>query len=385
MPHVAHRIRTKAVERPSFRRIRPMGRTWLISVSVFALTFNIGAGFTSVSGSGVLSTAQAHISDEMEVFADLQPLDDMALEQQRGGFKIGNFDINVGVSVTTTVEGFATVTTNISVEMPGELKNLGTQISAVTQDAVNAAKTATEAAVEAAKDAAQVAVEAAKVAVQAANSEPGATGAGTETQPTTAKPDTGLVNQLTGNSPNTETIVSVPEVTEVLDGLNEVQQAIKTAADAAIAGSKKALDGAIASTVDGTVPAAVAAESGHSLPTPMAVFDDSIQTAAVSPASTAVSGTESTPKQQHPATPSAKDIVAAATASVPEPVTKIIHQTTQNGHLSVISNTLNGLSIQQTVSMNLTVDNFHHVQSMVNIQRNLSTISRQIGLFSLRH
>lgn len=64
----------------------------------------------------------------------LTPMESADLGDQRGGFSFGNMNISFGLSISTTVAGGTlgpgvTVTTNFTINMPGDLKNLGTTIT----------------------------------------------------------------------------------------------------------------------------------------------------------------------------------------------------------------------------------------------------------------
>jgi hypothetical protein len=72
------------------------------------------------------------------LLSDVAPVSDSELAQNRGGFAVGNLNISFGLSITTNIQGPAidpiTVTTNFTVDTPGHLTNLGTQISNQVND-----------------------------------------------------------------------------------------------------------------------------------------------------------------------------------------------------------------------------------------------------------
>lgn len=75
--------------------------------------------------------AEATIDTALEGLAPMTTAD---LGDQRGGFSFGNMNISFGLSISTTVAGGTlgpgvTVTTNFTINMPGDLKNLGTTIT----------------------------------------------------------------------------------------------------------------------------------------------------------------------------------------------------------------------------------------------------------------
>ncbi len=81
-----------------------------------------------------MSAAHAEVANAPDMLlADLAPVSDSELAQNRGGFSIGNISLSVGLTVTTAIQGASinpvSVTTNFSIDMPGQLTNLGTQIA----------------------------------------------------------------------------------------------------------------------------------------------------------------------------------------------------------------------------------------------------------------
>lgn len=68
----------------------------------------------------------------------LAPMTSGDLSGERGGFSFGNMNISFGFSISTTVAGGTlgpgvTVTTNFTINTPGDLKNLGTTITSNVQ------------------------------------------------------------------------------------------------------------------------------------------------------------------------------------------------------------------------------------------------------------
>src|SRR5690606_33711019 len=70
--------------------------------------------------------------------------------------------------------------------------------------------------------------------------------------------------------------------------------------------------------------------------------------------------------------------------SIPD-MAEIVHTNGSDGHLSVINNSLNNVSIRQSVDVDLAVQNFHQLQNLTSIQRSMTAIARHIGVLSLRH
>lgn len=450
MNEYPHIINSAAAPVSSASRLR---RRLLLSVSTFAVALCYG-GLHSVHPLLAIDVAEAAVSDQMDAFADLTPLSDGTLEAERGGFAVGNYNINVGVTVTTTVDGFAQVTTNISVEMPSELQNMGGQIAEIAQEAVAAANTAAVVA-DAINDSAQAATTASAGDDAAAASEMAAA---------VIEPAPQVVEQSTNNSQNVTAPEAAPPVlaaapTEPAFSEQPQQVADLPAADAAasvfdaIAAPTPQDDAAPTPTVNAAVadtpvtpaqsvtafvetvqaepPAAPAATPAPAVavvaeaPAPTAMPEPEVAVAAVTPDSAATS--EPAPaavvvaEAPAPAATSEPAPVAVVVAEAPAPVatpaavpetvkpeptvnasssdtqkvlmlatspeklTQVIHTTNGNGHVSLVMNTLDNVLIQQTVSLNLTVENFRQVNSLVTLQKSISAISRQIGILSLRH
>ena len=393
-------INDMPAQRPAASRgAARLRRRLLLSVSTFAVALCYG-GLNAVHPLLAIDVAEAAASDQMDVFADLTPLSDSMLEAERGGFAVGNYNINVGVTVTTSIDGFAQVTTNISVEMPGELQNMGGQIAEIAQEAVAAANTAAVVA-DAVMGSAQAAT--------TADAGDDAAAAG-EMAAAVIEPAPQVVEQSTNNSQN----VAVPEVapealaaapTEPAFSEQPQQAAALPAADAAAAVFDAIAD---PTPQDAAAPApAVNAAAADTPVTPaqsVTAFVETVQAEppaapaatpvppvavvvaeAPAPAATPASVTE-TVKPEPTVNASSSDTQKVLTLSTsPEKLTQVIHTTSGNGHVSLVMNTLDNVLIQQTVSLNLTVENFRQVNSLVTLQKSISAISRQIGILSLRH
>jgi hypothetical protein len=137
-------------------------------------------------------------------------------------------------------------------------------------------------------------------------------------------------------------------------------------------------------------PAAIiAAEtpSPAATPEPSTVADAAASQLAAPSAPAASLPTVADAKSPEPApsAPGSDGQKVLTVATSPEKLTQVIHTTNTNGHVSLVMNTLDNVLIQQTVSLNLTVENFRQVNSLVTLQKSISAISRQIGILSLRH
>ncbi|MBW7837344.1 MAG: hypothetical protein H3C28_12000 [Sphingomonadales bacterium] len=451
-------------------------RRLLLSVSTFAVALCYG-GFNSVHPLLALDIAEAAVSDQMDAFADLTPLSDSTLETQRGGFAVGNYNINVGVTVTTSIDGFAQVTTNISVEMPGELQNMGDQIAEIAQEAVAAANTAAvvaDAIMESAQaattaDAGDDAAAAGDMATAVVEQAPQVVAQSVNDNQTAAAPQPAPETPAPAEQPQQAAVLPAADTAaSVFDAIAAPAPqenaapapAVNTAATDAPVTPAQAVSGFV-DTVQTEPPAApaptpapapaqtpapaavVVAETPAPAPTPapaVAVITETpapAQTPAPvvaeampptaptepapspAPASIVVAETPTPPETpepsavvdaaaSQPAPPSAPAVSLPAIADAkspapapsavgkddqkvltlatsPEKLTQVIHSTNANGHVSLVMNTLDNVLIQQTVSMNLTVENFRQVNSLVTLQKSISAISRQIGILSLRH
>lgn len=306
------------------------------SVAILALSLNAAAPALAAEGG--------------DIFADLTPLAAGDMEQMRGGFKVGGYDINIGVTVRTAIDGVVQVTSNFSIDRPGALQNLSTQITEATQTAVNAATDAAKIAVAAAEVATGLALaEAKKQVAEATASIPKATTVAMPPPPppidapavTTAKLPPGVMTSVTQDAADkiTHTVaLHSPQQADIPDppGAN---------------GSQAGANGSQA----GAMP--------QPQPQPPQALPGSLTQHA--------SGAATAPPQTMP-------------VSVPD-VAEIIHSSGIDGHLSVINNSLNNVSIRQSVDVNLSVQNFHQVQSLSAVQRSMTAIARQIGVLSLRH
>lgn len=274
-----------------------------------------------------------------DMFADLAPLAPESLDAMRGGFRVGNLDINVGVTVTTSIQGLVDVTSNFSINAPGDLRNLSSEITATTRQAAGAARDA----VGAAKDAAEQ-------AIGTANAQAAAAMAAAREK---------LEAQL-GNMPASPAAPT---------GGNNGAPAPQAPAPQAPAP---------------TAPAAPTTPATPAAPPPASMPGGSGAPAVEVPAPTIV--TDSTGAVTHVVTVNQQPAQEAAPIPVsPETVAEIIHRVTPDGgHTSVITNRMNNVSISQNVAVDLSVDNFSAMQAAAGIQQAITGIVQQIGVLSLR-
>lgn len=95
---------------------------------------NCSAGFGGIALGGLLGTtvlcaagapalADAGDNDTLDL-SDLQRVADGSLEDLRGGFSVGNFDISFGMTISTAVNGQQVLQTSFNVANPGQIDNL---------------------------------------------------------------------------------------------------------------------------------------------------------------------------------------------------------------------------------------------------------------------
>lgn len=81
--------------------------------------------------------------------------------------------------------------------------------------------------------------------------------------------------------------------------------------------------------------------------------------------------------------PAGPEATAAAPVIEALEQARIVHRTS-NGHLSVIENTLNDLSVRQATAINVTVENFTQVRALSKLRESMSTMARDVAISSLR-
>jgi len=86
-------------------------------------------GTTILCGSAAPALAGGVDQDTLDV-SNLERISDGSMQNLRGGFMVGGFDISFGVTVTTTVNGATVLQTSFDVNNPGQISNLSTQQNA---------------------------------------------------------------------------------------------------------------------------------------------------------------------------------------------------------------------------------------------------------------
>lgn len=83
-------------------------------------------GTTFLCGTAAPALAAADDHDMLNV-SDLQRIDDGSMDDLRGGFNVGGYEISFGITVTTTVNGQQLLQTSFNVNQPGQINNVVTQ------------------------------------------------------------------------------------------------------------------------------------------------------------------------------------------------------------------------------------------------------------------
>jgi hypothetical protein len=370
-----------------------------LSVSVFALVLT-GPGSQSLIEAGWhVPHAYAALPSGGDPFGDLEALPDQELENQRGGFRVGNIEVSVGVSVSTTIDGFVEVVSTFSINQPGELVSVGQTVQPVPQVAVPEVQVAAAPEVKVpdvpkvqVPDVPEVKVPNISIpTVQNANNgksesnPPGQLDASIKQSADLAL-DTAreVFNSMEFKDKAKVTQNGAPPASGTAQP-SPVDHSGNQAVDVAVTEINTGLDNA-KNTISDALPSG-SASSGTSRGNHQA---NSPGTQTLTATDAGASGKAASPSQ----TPSANaDVVVSGPKPVNDTVEtaiaamdgaiEIVHQT-KDGHLSIVRNSLNGISIRQNVSVDLTLENFSQIQSMSRVQRNLASIAQQMGVLSLR-
>jgi len=390
-----------------------------LSVSAFVLIVT-GPGGQGMTQSGWhLSNAYAALPPGGDPFGDLDALPDQELESQRGGFRVGNIEVSVGVSVSTTIDGFVEVVSTFSINQPGELVSTGQTVQPVAQvDVPDVPQVQVP-------DVPQVQVpDVPQVQV------PDVPQVQVPDVPQVQVPDVPEVNVPDVPEVNVPTVQPANNTPSTVGQTVVVDNAIKDSADLALDSAKEVFnsmefkDKAKVTHNGVQAPSSPAQSSGSSgnqavdiavkeintgLDSAKNTISDALPSGAASSGTSGGNHQATSPgtetltatdagaagKAASPSQPlsanadvvvsgpkSVNDVVETSVASMDNAV-KIIHQT-KDGHLSIVRNSLNGISIRQNVSVDLTLENFNQIQSMSRVQRNLASIAQQMGVLSLR-
>jgi hypothetical protein len=365
------------------------GRLWRLlgSISLIGLicAAPVGAPWHPLRG----NLAVAAMAED-GLFSDLTPMTRAELSRQRGGFSISGFNISVGISVETVVDGFVKVSTSFSMGDGGQLTHLGTDVKTYTPsgafvpdvaaivqratpdvgaimdhvfDAADAAKGDGTVDKKAAAGGATAAAVLGTADTLVKVTEGLVPGADTAKAPAGGEVPASPVQSAARSTAPTVPVTSGPFDGEVLAGdplAGSVAASPKTTAAKTIKTSPKA-------TASATVaaPAAVAASSRP----PGAATQVSIGQAEAPKVGTSDNGIQ------------VADLAGADTPRGGQ--ASILHQV-GDGHLSIIENSMNNVTVRQSTRINLTVENFMKTQDMIRLQKSLETTARLAGIASLR-
>lgn len=285
-------------EHPSSGAQAPAGSKMARRLALSTATFVFCLGVAADPIAPAYAFDDPAADDPAMIFADLAPLAAPTLDAERGGFKVGGFDINMGVSVSSSIDGLLEVISKFSVATQGGLHYLGSEVKVMPDIRVD-------------------------------------------------MPDVAALVAQSMAEANAKIAAAAPGALAVAPLWNDI-----TAATAAAASASSA-----------------ARLSPSPNPDTQASGSDpaTLTTAEVRP-----SGTAASPFL--PPTTVAEAVVSGQAA-------QIIHDMT-SGQLSVIRNTIDGVSIRQNVSVDLTVDNFTDIQGLADMRRTVTDVARQIGIFN---
>lgn len=380
----------------------------------------IGAAFLATFPAG--SPVAAAMSDDLSL-PGMHALQHRDLQRQRGGFSVAGLQINFGFSIETMVNDKFTVVSNFNVSTPGQVTALGTTVAQLTGptagsgdsdggDAmpsaanliadvnkaigVSSGESTTQAVLSSVAENVDQKLSAAfsgsgKPAIphdtEVVTPVPAAVSAPI-TQPVAAEP----LKPVSASMPNPIPVpVSVPAPAGI-----EMPVAPAAASQPVIASPPAVELPVIAPSGSTTVNPAVVPPAPQSGPLPAST--PPVAVASASPLNTPVpvAGDTVAPSAPKISVTQSAGISGTGNASIAVPVnnaqqfvvgdaatTQVIHDML-NGQLAVIKNTLNDVSIQQSVIMNFSVENFTNFRAATQNIRGLSSISRHVTSFSLQ-
>ncbi|MFC7050034.1 hypothetical protein [Emcibacter nanhaiensis] len=337
---------------------RQFARRLMLSISLIAVS---PEALLTGNGGQINWIERARAGNDNDAFGDLSPLKDETLEKQRGGFSVAGLEVDVGVSIKTTIDGFLEVSTNYSLDSKNGLVHLGSEIKNLAQNMTNSMiediQTETNAAINDSPAETSNTSASAMDPAPATLSLSGNSGydidnsAAAEAVPAASATVASVVPATSNQAPQAETVSADFPLNEVKTRGPELSttETPVTTNDAAPTA---------ATTTATTVPQTGAAES---------VADSDVASATVT------------------STPAPSSATAAESApSVPDSMAEIIHQTSGE-HITLLTNRLNNANIQQTVTLNITLENVSKIKDIARVQKDITQLARQISLFSLRH
>ena len=384
---------------------RRIARRLMLSISLIALS---PEALVTGSGGQLFWTDKAKAFGD-DAFSDLSPLGDKALEKQRGGFDVAGLEIDVGVSVSTTIDGFIEVTTNYSLNSEKGLVHLGSEIKNLAKGLTNSmieeiqsetASAVSQAMEESTGAATAMDPEPAPLALSEHSSYDNDISATGATAPDSSATIASAIPETSRQTPQTESTPTDLPQSDIKSAGPVVSPSETTIVSAPKAtpteSNNPATDNptpAPVTTTAVTVPnigiadsdtgSQVAGTTVTSAPTRPSATAESVADSEAVAVSEVARTTGSSTQTPSPST-ATESTATEGTPPVPVSMAEIIHQT--NGeHVTLLTNRLNNANIQQTVTMNITLENFSKIRDIARIQKDITQLTRQISLFSLRH
>lgn len=317
----------------NYRRCQKFASRLMLSASLALFSpealLTFGHGQVSWIEKAQASGGSGEQSRDGDAFTDLVALKDETLEKQRGGFSVGGLEIAIGLSVSTAVEGIIEVTTNYSLNSDQGLVNLGSEITQLTQDLTSDLSESIQATV------------------------------------TDIMSD---IEEETNSNP-VDATVPIPVTLSISEGSsydNDISDPLGG-------------DTTLTNPINETAPSPAMATGTVTDPD---IIPSDTMPATPAMATGIVTDPDILPSDTMPATTTISTPINSETP-VPETLVEIIHQTGES-HVTLLTNRLNNVSIKQTVTLNITVENFAQIKGFARLQKDMDLIARQINLFSLR-
>jgi len=95
--------------------------TGVAALGGLALSSLLGTTFLCGTASPALAAADDH--DTLDL-SDLERVTDGSLDDLRGGFNVGGYEISFGITITTTINGQQLLQTSFNVNQPGQIENV---------------------------------------------------------------------------------------------------------------------------------------------------------------------------------------------------------------------------------------------------------------------
>jgi len=352
---------------------------------MFALTLG------TVGNAAVPQGVHDHAQD---LFADLTPVSDAALDNHRGGFKMGGFDISIGVSVTSSIDGLLEVTSNFAIVSPGQIINTGQTVTNIPP--IPAMPDMPE--IPAIPEIPSVDIPDIPAVDIPAMDIPAIPGI----------PAPDLSVPVVSTPAPSGSSLAVDAASQVFDTINQIGQTVSqhpaqaagpndqdTALQILVGASGDVSNalGKAGNTIVTAAPTAAPVLTPKPVTTPdpatLTAMDATPPGEAASPSSLPPDQATVVVSDHGPAsaghrltiagTPDTAEVVAAAFGGK----SQVLHRS-ENGHLTVIQNIMDGMSIRHSVSVNMTVENFTQVQHLSKMHSHMASVARHVGVYSLR-